>query len=143
MFSQADYASWVLAFVVGTAAGVLFTRAARRLAPRIGLLDAPDGRRKTQPKPVPVVGGAAVFLAAVVALVVVAFASPAATAALTADPRRALGLLLAAAVIVGVGLLDDRFNLRARYKFAGQAVAAGVLIYSAGSSSRRSACSGG
>ena len=105
-----------------------FTRAARRLAPRVRLVDSPDGQRKTQPSPVPVVGGVAVFLAALVALTVVGLASPTMAEALTADPRRALGLLLAATIIVVVGLIDDRFNLRARYKLAGQAVAAAVLI---------------
>ena len=34
----------------------------------------------------------------------------------------------AAAIIVAVGVIDDKYNLRARYKLAGQAVAAAVLI---------------
>ena len=40
-----------------------FTWTARSIAPRLGLVDTPDGNRKTHAKAVPVLGGVAVFLA--------------------------------------------------------------------------------
>ena len=127
MLPFADSSYWAVAFAAGVVAGLVFTRSARDVAPRLGLVDRPDGRRKTQTRAVPVTGGVAVFLATLVALAVVALVSPTAGEALTADARRAVGLLLAGVLIVTVGLIDDRYNLRARYKLAGQAVAAAVL----------------
>lgn len=121
-------AFWLVTLAAGVAAGLLLTRAARSLATRAGFLDNPDGRRKTQERPVPVAGGVAVLLAALAALGVAAVLSPVVASALSADARQSLALLAAAAIIVGVGLADDKFNLRARYKLAGQAIAALVLV---------------
>jgi UDP-GlcNAc:undecaprenyl-phosphate GlcNAc-1-phosphate transferase len=128
VFARTEDAFWLVTLAAGVVAGLLFTRLARSLAARAGLVDSPDGRRKIQARPVPVAGGIAVLLAALTALGVAAAASPAVAAALTADARQSLALLAAAVLIVAVGLADDRFNLRARYKLLGQAAAALVLI---------------
>lgn len=42
--------------------------------------------------------------------------------------REALGIFLAATLLVAIGLLDDRFELDALTKLAGQALAAGILL---------------
>ena len=57
-------ASFVLACVFSAA----LTALAIRLSPRIGLVDRPDQQRKLQAHPVPLGGGAAVFLATVAVL---------------------------------------------------------------------------
>ncbi len=119
---------WLIVLGSGFAAGLALTRLARDSAARVGLLDAPDGRRKTQARPVPVAGGPAVLAAALLALLTAALVLPEALAALTADPREALALLAAAALITAVGFADDVSNLRARYKLLGQVAAAAVLI---------------
>lgn len=93
------------------------------------MVDSPDGGRKLQARAVPVGGGVAVFLAALATLAVAAAVSPAVADALAADARRSVALLAAAALIVGVGLVDDYYNLRARYKFGGQLAAALILVY--------------
>lgn len=128
MFSTPDSAHWVVVPAVAAAAGLLLTRAGRSLVPRLGLVDRPDGRRKIQTRAVPVAGGAAVFLATLLALGVAALLSPEVRSALTADPHKSLALLAAAVVITAVGLVDDRVTLRARYKLLGQVVAALILI---------------
>jgi UDP-GlcNAc:undecaprenyl-phosphate GlcNAc-1-phosphate transferase len=127
-----DSGVWVIALVVGAATGLLLTRLARELAARIGLVDAPDGRRKIQPRAVPVAGGPAVLVAAVLAVLASAAVSPDVAAALTADPRRCFALLAAAILITAVGLADDVIGMRARYKLAGQVAAALVLIAGGG-----------
>lgn len=127
-FDSSLIALWAVALAGGAAFGVAFTRAGRSLGDRVGLLDAPDGRRKTHARPIPVVGGVAVFAAAVAALAVTAAVRPDVAAALAADARRYAALLTAAAVIVAVGVIDDRFNLRARYKLLGQLAAVLVLV---------------
>src|SRR4051794_29854996 len=93
--------------------GLLLTRVARVVAARVGMVDSPDGKRKMQPAPVPVAGGVAVFVAGLLALAGVAAVDPDLASVLTADPRKALALLAAAALLVAVGVIDDRVNLRA------------------------------
>ena len=53
------YALLFLSAVVLTA---FFTFAAKRLAEKLGVLDCPDGVRKQQARPVPLLGGAAIFV---------------------------------------------------------------------------------
>jgi len=119
-------AVWLVA--LGAALGLALTRAARDVAARNGMVDSPDRRRKTQVAPVPVGGGVAVLLAALAALAAVALGNPDVAEALTADPRKSLALLAAAVLIAAVGLLDDRYNLRARYKLLGQTAAILVVV---------------
>lgn len=96
------------------------------------MLDAPDGRRKTQDHPVPVAGGIAVLAAAILTLLVTSFVVPAIGATLTADARQSVALLVAAVLITLVGLADDRYNLRARFKLMGQLAAILVLVLPGG-----------
>lgn len=117
---------------LGAGLGLFLTRVARGVASRVGMLDGPDGHRKTQSAAVPVAGGLAVLAAAVLALAGVALAEPAVAEAFTADPPKSFALLAAAVLITLVGLADDLHNLRARHKLAGQLVAILVLVYGGG-----------
>jgi UDP-GlcNAc:undecaprenyl-phosphate GlcNAc-1-phosphate transferase len=72
------------------------------------------------------------LIAAVFALVVGAFVFPEISSGLTSQPRQTIGLFVAAVMITIVGLVDDRFNLRARYKLLGQLAAVLVLILGGG-----------
>src|SRR5438067_6631934 len=123
---------WAVALAAGGAFGAAFTLLGRKLARRVGLVDAPDGRRKTQARAVPVVGGVAVLAAAVVALAVVALACPDVAAAIAGEARRTFFLLVAAVMITAVGVIDDRVSLRARYKLLGQFAAILVLVVPGG-----------
>lgn len=109
---------------LGAAIGLsyLCNLAARHLAPRIGLVDKPDGGRKTHRQPTPVMGGVA-FLAAILTVVAVSFWLDAAW--LKTDSVRRLAVSLAASSI-GFGLLgvyDDRWPLSPRIKLIGQILA--------------------
>jgi UDP-GlcNAc:undecaprenyl-phosphate GlcNAc-1-phosphate transferase len=117
----------VAAIAVGC--GWLGTRVARSVALRIGLVDKPDGRRKMQVRPVPLAGGLGVLVGTVTSLAIGAMVSPSVAETLLGPDLRFLLTLLAAGVVVAVvGVLDDRFNLRARYKLLGQLCAAFLLI---------------
>lgn len=122
----ADTVIALLALAAGI--GLICTWIARGVATRLGMLDAPDGHRKKQSKPIPLAGGVAVLAAALLTLLIVAIIDPAVADALTADLRKSLTLLAAAVLITGVGMLDDRYNLRARYKLGGQVLAVLVLV---------------
>lgn len=115
-------------FAVAAGFGLVATWAAREIAHRVGLVDRPDGRRKTQAQPVAVAGGLAVLAAVVATLAVGVTLSPEVAAAFWGNLPRAAALLGAMGLIAAVGLLDDAINLRARHKLAGQLAAILVLV---------------
>ncbi len=91
----------------------------RAAALRIGFVDRPDGRLKRQREPIPYLGGLAVYLSFLVSL------------ALTFElQQEVLGLLLASALVVVFGLIDDLGVLSPWVKLAGQTLACAVLIRS-------------
>lgn len=100
---------------ISAAAVLLLARYARRL----GVLDAPGGR-KWHSSAVPLVGGLAIFLA----LLAMSWAS-----GIALDVRY---FLLALSIIIAVGLWDDVREISPRLKFAIQIAACGVMIWGAG-----------
>lgn len=115
-------------FAAAVLASMALTAAARPAARRVGLVDKPDGRRKVHAGVTPVAGGIAVFAAAVLVLGAAALVPGPVAAAVAASPREFAALLAGAALICLLGAADDRFHLRGKYKLAGQAVAALVVI---------------
>lgn len=121
--------NWFMMAAIAIGCGWLWTRIARDAAIRFGLVDRPDGRRKMQVKPIPLAGGIGVLLGTITALTIGYFVSP--TIALDFDGEQLsfiFSLLASAVIIAVVGVLDDRYSLRARYKLVGQFVAAMILI---------------
>ncbi len=100
------------------------------LAQRWGFVDRPDGGHKTHKAPIALGGGLAVFLAAFVTFAVEYISSPSLQDSLQGDAPWLSGLLLAGAWIVVLGLIDDRFGMRGRYKLLGQIIAALIVIFS-------------
>ena len=96
-------------------ATVLLIFALRPVAPVLGLVDHP-GPRKIHARPTPLVGGAAITLAA---LATAAFVLP-----LTRD---VLALGAASFLMLVVGTIDDRFDVNWRIRIIAQAAAALVL----------------
>ena len=95
----------------------LLTPVAMQVARQYGLVDRPDGKLKRHAEPVPYLGGAAVYLAFVVALGVTYSFS-----------REVLALLLAGTMVVLLGLVDDIGAISPRAKFLGQGLAVLVLM---------------
>lgn len=118
-------------FLVALIGSLLLTPMVRKMAMRLSMMDVPDKQRKLHNGPVPLGGGLAVVGGCCLALAV-AFAYSARWRERFSDDTVFLaGLLVATAVICGLGLLDDRFRLRGRQKLAGQ-VLAGVIVLSTG-----------
>jgi UDP-GlcNAc:undecaprenyl-phosphate/decaprenyl-phosphate GlcNAc-1-phosphate transferase len=116
---QAHWHWWLvpLSGVLAALLAHLLTPVAIRIAGLYGLVDRPDGKLKRQSEPVAYLGGAAVYLAYVIAL------------GLTYEfSREVLALLLAGTMVVLLGLVDDIGAISPRAKFLGQALAALVLI---------------
>ena len=116
-----------LALVGLTAAIVTYfcTGGVRKLATRVGAVAYPR-ERDVHVQPTPRMGGLAMYVG-VLAAVLLASQLPALTRGFvysTAMPA----VLVAGGVIMGIGLIDDRWGLDALTKFAGQITAASVLV---------------
>ena len=112
---------WVLAaFAIAAVMGFFASPFARKLAILIGAIDVPRDDRRVHKKPIPRMGGLAIFIAF-------------ATATMCFYPYLGsayFGFLGGGAVIVAGGILDDKFNLRPLQKFSFQLVAAGIAVAS-------------
>ena len=116
----------MIGFVAALAGTLTLTPVARRLARRWGVIDCPDGGRKLQRRPVALLGGVAVFAGLLVGVAVLARYIPLHTYGIKLP-----GLLAGMALLCGLGVCDDICNLPARWKLAGQIVAA-VPVMGAG-----------
>lgn len=92
----------------------------RQLALRLGVTDQPNAR-KVHTNPVPLLGGAAIYIAFIVALLIFA------------DKRyvpQVVGIFVGASLVSLMGVVDDRWGLGSYVKLGGQIVAALILVYS-------------
>ncbi len=128
--------SYGIALIAALIASLISTGVVRSLARRIDFVDRPDGGRKNHKAPVSLGGGLAVFVAMLAGTgVAFAFARYSGLDILNRSPAGGYdlpvmrGLLLASFLTVLLGLIDDRYTLRGRYKLLGQIGIAGVLMY--------------
>jgi UDP-GlcNAc:undecaprenyl-phosphate/decaprenyl-phosphate GlcNAc-1-phosphate transferase len=118
----------IASFVSAGAVSLALTALIWRIAPRLGLIDRPDQRRKLHGLPIPLGGGAAVFLATVAVLGALVFTPNPWRLQINEQWWNLLGSFLACAWIVVLGLIDDRVGIRGRQKLLGQIVAASILM---------------
>jgi len=116
---------FLCAFGLSLLAVLALTPAVRSLAKRLQFLDYPN-QNKVHLNPTPLMGGIAVALASL--------ASAAAALALMRCPysARIVGFMAGGLMVVVLGLADDANGMRPRSKFAGQTVAAAVMLLSGG-----------
>lgn len=104
-----------MALAISAAAVLLFAR----LAPSIGLVDMPGGR-KDHRRVVPLVGGLAIFVAVISMAYIGGIASVVAY------------FIFALSIIIAIGMWDDVAEISPRLKFAIQIVASAIMIWGAG-----------
>jgi UDP-GlcNAc:undecaprenyl-phosphate GlcNAc-1-phosphate transferase len=96
------------------------TPVARRIAPHLGVMDQPNPR-KVHARPTPLLGGAAIVIASLLALLLLRDRF---------EFQQLISILLGAALMALIGFYDDRWGLRPVWKLTGQLVAATILILS-------------
>src|SRR3984893_13555669 len=112
-------AAGLLAFFVALIASLLLVVPVRSLALRVGMVDLP-GPRKVHLRPIPLLGGLAMYGAVMIAVLFV-FDGPA--------RAQIEGILAGASLVAAVGILDDRGWLHHQVKlFIGMPVAAVILL---------------
>lgn len=110
--------AYTLTFLLAAGLAAWLTPRMREAALRFGIVDQPDGKLKKHRDPVPYLGGLAIYLAFLLALVTLPF------------DQEVLAMLLAGSIVVLLGLLDDLGQLGPWTKLFGQLVAVLVLVKS-------------
>lgn len=130
------WAPFLLLFSTSLITALVGTPLARRIAWRVGSVDYPGGRRINS-RPLPRMGGIAVFAALFVGFYATAFLSHALGLShrvmIGGDPESPIDyplLALGLSVIFLTGLLDDLYSLSPRQKLVGQLLAASITVAS-------------
>jgi UDP-GlcNAc:undecaprenyl-phosphate GlcNAc-1-phosphate transferase len=115
---------YILAFIVALAVSYFITPQVKKLAIKLGAMDAPDAR-KVHTRPIPRMGGLAIYAGFVLSVLAVL-----ANINLTSDISitNIAGLLVGGTVILIVGIIDDLKSLPPKVKLFGQIFAAVVLL---------------
>ena len=110
--------TYILILVTALVLAIGVTPLARRVAHRVGMVDKPSAR-KQHTVPTPLLGGAAIYLAVIVALLLLGNRF---------YVNQVAGIVLGATLVSFLGLWDDRRGLSPWVKLVGQFLAAGVLV---------------
>jgi UDP-GlcNAc:undecaprenyl-phosphate GlcNAc-1-phosphate transferase len=119
---------YLLVLLITAAVTFVLTPLVRQVAVATGAIHAPRAR-DTHSKPTPLLGGLAMY-GGLVAGLIVASRLTSLQDPFQAGSKTAPGLLLAGALVVVIGFIDDRWGLSAISKLAGQVAAAGILVWS-------------
>lgn len=95
-----------------------FTPFAIKVAKHVGAMDLPDGKRKVHDKPMPRMGGLAIFLSFLIAYML-----------FVPKTTQMLSVLIGGFLIILLGFIDDVKPLSAKTQFIGQVCAACVVVF--------------
>lgn len=109
--------SFMIALAIAAVTTMVVLRFMHPVAEKIGLIDHPKAHKLHQTR-TPLIGGIAIFAGTAVAI--------SSTMPLVGEIRL---YLLAAATLVFVGVLDDRYDLSVRSRFVGHLIAASIIIF--------------
>jgi len=107
----------VLAVLSAAVISFAATPLVKKLAISVGAMDIPKDNRRMHKKPIPRLGGLAIFIAFVVSVLL-----------FVEIDREMRGILIGALMIVALGVLDDIHSLKALPKFFVQILAAIVVV---------------
>lgn len=107
---------YFIAFIAALAISFLMTPFIKRLAIKIGAIDVPKDDRRVHDKPIPRLGGLAIYIGFMAAVLV-----------LVPYSTKLLGILTGATLIVMLGVVDDIKPLPSKVKLLVQIVAALIL----------------
>ncbi len=104
--------------VIAAALSAAATPVVKRIALKLDVIDLPKGKRKIHKKPIPLLGGLAIYFSFILVMLLK-------NGMLTTHET---GIMIGATIIVIGGVIDDTIELRPRYKLIFQISAAVVLI---------------
>ncbi len=95
------------------------TPVARKIAIKVGAIDVPKDNRRVHTKPIPRMGGLAIYVSFVIVMFIFS----------NIEMRKLIGILLGSTLLVIMGMIDDVKPLGAKLKLVLQIVAALILVY--------------
>lgn len=114
------YVSLIVAFI----AAIILTPLVKRLAFRLGAVDAPN-YRKVHARIMPRLGGLAIFGAFMIGILLLKFVTD-------FQSNYLYAILIAATIIVITGIVDDMREISAKAKLLGQIIAACIVVFVGG-----------
>jgi UDP-GlcNAc:undecaprenyl-phosphate GlcNAc-1-phosphate transferase len=117
--------SFLIVGGVAFAVAYLATPIVRRAAMRLGVVDVPDDR-KVHHEPTPLLGGVALFIALLAGVAVAAVLPE--FRELFRESSEVVAVVVAAIVLLVVGVIDDVRGLSVGTRVAGQILSAGILV---------------
>ncbi|MCT4585579.1 MAG: undecaprenyl/decaprenyl-phosphate alpha-N-acetylglucosaminyl 1-phosphate transferase [Peptostreptococcaceae bacterium] len=107
----------LIAFLIAFLVSYFSMPFVKKLAYKINAIDVPKDNRRVHKKPIPRLGGVAIFLGFSVALIISLDIS-----------TKLIGLLIGISIIILLGIIDDVKEISAKIKLLGQIIAAFVVI---------------
>lgn len=109
---------FVLPMLLAIVLSFILTPVAKRIAIKVGAIDVPKDNRRVHTKPIPRMGGLAIYLAFTVCMFLFS----------DIEMKKLIGIFLGSSMLVVVGMIDDVKPLRASLKLVIQILAALVLV---------------
>lgn len=113
-----NYLNVVIAFIITLLLTLLITPLIIKLSKKFGVVDKPNDRKKHNGE-IPLLGGLAIIIPVIIGLLYLQPIHYSLTA-----------MILGAVIIIGIGILDDIYNLRPLIKLVAQITAAIIVISS-------------
>jgi UDP-GlcNAc:undecaprenyl-phosphate/decaprenyl-phosphate GlcNAc-1-phosphate transferase len=123
--------TYIAIFMIATFSSLVLTPLLRRACQRFGWLDEPRGDRTLHIRPMPRLGGIAIFISLGIGLVGLLFLDNQLTQAIRPISNRILVTFVPATLVLLLGIYDDLRGVNAIVKLIGIA-AAGALLYAMG-----------
>lgn len=114
-----------IVFVTALVITYILTPYAKRLACRLGAIDVPEDSRRVHERPMPSLGGVAIYFSFIITSVILIVFSK--SMSFNSELK---GILLGATLIMIIGIIDDIKQISAKYKLAVQILAALIAVYS-------------
>lgn len=108
----------ILGFLTSLIVSFIATPYVKKLAEKVGAVDAPN-QRKVHTRIMPRMGGLAIYLGYLVAFFLfVPYASM----------SEMLGIFIGSTIVMAVGMLDDKYQLSPKWKLLGQLIATAIVV---------------
>ncbi len=117
MFTESSVVTLIIAILCAFLITFTTTPIARVLAFKVGAIDVPKDNRRMHKKPIPRMGGLAIFLG--FAITTIIFLEPS---------KEIIGMLLGALLLVIVGIFDDIYSLPALLKLFLQIISSAIAV---------------
>ncbi|MBU4360429.1 undecaprenyl/decaprenyl-phosphate alpha-N-acetylglucosaminyl 1-phosphate transferase, partial [Patescibacteria group bacterium] len=117
---------YIIPFLSSLILAVILTPLIKKIAWKFNVVDKPGESRKIHPRPTPLLGGVAVFLAFVIILIISWLAGWLNDGVLLVG--QILGMIFGGLVLIIGGVLDDKYNLKPWQSFLFPVIAAIIAV---------------